>query len=62
MRGIGALVLMLAASLIHPDILFAAHTAPGAFYAVISHGVMVWTAGLTFGFGVAAKRTSEGEG
>ena len=37
-----------------PDILFASHRGPGAFYAVIGHGTMVAVAGATFGFSLLA--------
>lgn len=36
------------------DALGAVHRGEGAFYAVIPHGMMVWTAGITFGWAVLA--------
>ncbi len=49
-----ALVLGLALSLINADVMFAQNTAPGAFYTVISHGLMNLVAGGTFGFSLLA--------
>jgi len=40
--------------LLSPGVLTGPHTEPGAFYAVISHQVMVGIAGTTFGFGLFA--------
>ena len=62
-----ALVLVLAALWIDPGALFAAHTGPGAFYEVISHGTMVAVAGSTFGFsmlalGMGVRRFSKATG
>jgi citrate/tricarballylate utilization protein len=49
-----SLVLLLAAIRVDPAALFGAHAGPGAFYEVISHGVMVAVAGGSFGFSVLA--------
>ena len=49
-----AAVLVIATALVDAGSLFGSHTGPGAFYAVISHGVMVTVGGATFGFGVLA--------
>ena len=49
-----ALVLALASILQSPEILFAAHTEPGAFYAVISAPVLIVVASATFGFALVA--------
>lgn len=34
----------------NPEVLFAEHTAPGAFYQIFSHSSIVWLAGSSFGF------------
>ena len=49
-----AAVLILASWLQSPDVLHAAHTGPGAFYAVIPYPAMLWTALLTFGYALVA--------
>ena len=47
-------VLVVATALIEGDVLYGVHTGPGAFYAVVSHGVMVAVAGTTFTFSLIA--------
>ena len=49
-----SMVLALASVLVEPRVMFAEHSGPGSFYAVISHGVMVAVAGSTFGFSLLA--------
>ncbi|MYH33453.1 MAG: tricarballylate utilization 4Fe-4S protein TcuB [Gammaproteobacteria bacterium] len=49
-----SIVLALASTLVDPDVMFAEHSGPGSFYAVISHGVMVAVAGSTFCFSLLA--------
>lgn len=49
-----ALVMVLTFMLQKPETLFAEHQGPGAFYRVISHGVMVSVAGSTFLFSTVA--------
>ncbi len=49
-----ALVLLLTLMLQSPEILFAEHTGQGAFYKVISHGVMVTVAGSVFLYSILA--------
>ena len=49
-----AMVLFAASLLVSRESLFSAHTGPGAFYRVVSHGVMVAVAGATFGFSILA--------
>ena len=49
-----ALLLTLTASLAGAEILFAEHRSAGAFYNIISHGLMVGVAGATFGFATFA--------
>ena len=49
-----ALVLLLTLVLQNPEILFAEHKGPGAFYKVIGHGVMVSVAGSVFLFSILA--------
>ncbi len=48
------LVFVLTALLVAPDRLFASHTGPGAFYALIPWGVMAAVAGATFLFSALA--------
>lgn len=48
------LVMGLSALLIAPERLTGVHIGEGAFYAVIPYSVMVWVAGVTFGYGVFA--------
>jgi citrate/tricarballylate utilization protein len=45
---------MLTINLVEGNVLFTAQTGPGAFYAVIPHGVMVWAFGLAFGYSILA--------
>ena len=51
-----ALVIFVMATMIFVDggVLFATHTGEGAFYAVIPHGLMVWTFGAAFGYAILA--------
>lgn len=49
-----ACILTLVLALQQPTVLFAEHSGPGSFYAVINHGVMVVVAGATFGFSILA--------
>lgn len=49
-----SVVLLLAFTIQRPDVLLAEHKGPGAFYQVISHGLMVLVAGSTFLFSVTA--------
>ena len=49
-----AVVLTLTLSLADAATLFAVHNSAGAFYTVISHGLMVAVAGTTFGFSLLA--------
>jgi citrate/tricarballylate utilization protein len=49
-----ALVLVLAATLQSPDILYQPHQGPGAFYAVIPESLMIAFGGITFGFALLA--------
>ena len=49
-----AFVMLLTFVLQNPEVLFAEHTGPGAFYKVISHGVMVTVAGAVFLFSILA--------
>ena len=49
-----SIVLALASTLVDPEVMFAEHSGPGSFYAVISHGVMVAVAGSTFCFSLLA--------
>jgi citrate/tricarballylate utilization protein len=48
------LVLLLAGLLQREDVLLAAHTGPGAFYAAIPYGAMVWTASAAFLYALLA--------
>ena len=49
-----ALVLLLTFTLQNPEVLFAEHKGPGAFYKVIGHGVMVAVAGIIFSYSILA--------
>ncbi len=49
-----AAVLILTSWLQAPDVIYGAHTGPGAFYAVIPYPVMLWVALLTFGYALVA--------
>lgn len=49
-----ALVIALTTMLVDREVLVAVHRTPGAFYNVISHGLMVLLAGSSFGFGLIA--------
>ena len=49
-----ALAAVLILSILFAGELGAVYRGPGAFYAVIPHGVMAWTAGITFGWAVLA--------
>ncbi|MGD2168098.1 MAG: tricarballylate utilization protein TcuB, partial [Gammaproteobacteria bacterium] len=49
-----AFVIVLTLALRTPETLFATQTGPGAFYAVIPHGIMAGVAGVTFGFSALA--------
>lgn len=49
-----AAVMILSAALIEPGALYGVHRGPGAFYAVIPHGVMATLGLLTFGWAVLA--------
>jgi citrate/tricarballylate utilization protein len=48
------LVLLLAGGLQSGDVLLAVHTGPGAFYAAIPYGAMVWTASAAFLYALLA--------
>ncbi len=47
-------LLALAMLFINASTLFGQHVGPGSFYKVVGHGLMVATAGLTFGFAILA--------
>ncbi len=49
-----ALVLLLTVVLQNPEVLFAEHKGPGAFYKVIGHGVIVTVAGSIFSYSILA--------
>ena len=49
-----AVVLLLVGTLQRPDILLGTHTGPGAFFAVISYGAMVWIASAAFLYAILA--------
>ncbi len=49
-----ALVMLLTFVLQNPEVLFAEHQGPGAFYKIISHGVMVTVAGSVFLYSILA--------
>ncbi len=49
-----AVVMLLVGLLQRPDILFGTHTGPGAFFAVVPYGAMVWVASAAFLYALLA--------